>query len=65
MTSWLAFDQDPTDCRLSIWYWPNAEPWTIGTSKHRPNWQIVLRFDLDSPIHGGDELILTECPHRL
>lgn len=65
MTSWLTFDQDPTDCRLTIWYWQNANPWVVGMSKHRPNCQIVSRFDPEHRVHGGDGLFLTECLHQL
>lgn len=64
MTSWLTFDQNPTDCRLSIWYWPNADPWKVGMSKHWLSRQNDLRFDLKISTHYSDEL-LTECPHQL
>lgn len=32
ITSWLVFDSDVTDCLLSIWYWPNTNPWLMGSN---------------------------------
>ncbi|KAM0793924.1 hypothetical protein BDR22DRAFT_827386 [Usnea florida] len=28
--SWSTFDSNPTDCLLSLYYWPGSNPWRIG-----------------------------------
>ena len=66
VTSWLTFDPSATHCRLSIWYWPNINPWVIGMSK--PRFVLIgrlLESDLKLPTHDGDNQLLTGYPHHL
>lgn len=64
VTSWLSFDSDATESYLSVWYWPNADPWTIGKSKLRPKYCRFAKLDLELPIHVSDVWPLTGYPHH-
>lgn len=32
-TSWSTFDSNPTDCLLSLYFWPGSSPWRIGLNR--------------------------------
>ena len=48
VTSWLVFDPNPTECFLSVWYWPNTDPWRVGMSNPRPNNRHSSKLELES-----------------
>ena len=62
ITSWLTFDPNVTDCLLSIWYWPQVDPWKIGMLKFCLHFCLWLESRPRAiNLRSNDDKMLIKC----